>query len=338
MKPPITILATAALAAVAASAPAAAAPTTLAPLHGDTGVRAFGGVQAWTDYDAASKQWHVVVRRDGRVSVPAIARSKDPIEVDVGPRSDGVPVLAYVNCNDGCRVVVSRVDGGTPQTVPGSAGASHPTVWGRQVAWVRGKAGVMTSSWGGHGRKALPGAPRRKCYRPLTSEPRRCERPQGPRVDDLELHGSQLALVDTFGLRHATGNGTTEVRTESIKGGLQRLVALMDIGESGQTWIGPSWAQGKLFFYKTCLGDASGCVGARGGVFGFDPARRSYVHANSSTVLSGFAMDDDGRRAYEAIGPRFGLSCDNPEEAGPCVLRLTDPLAFTPVRSQVREP
>jgi hypothetical protein len=337
MKPLSTILATAALAAVAVAAPAAAAPTTLAPLHGDTAVRAFAGVQAWSDYDVTAKQWRVMVRADGHVLAPAIAPSKDPIEVDVGPRSDGLPVLAYVGCTDACRVVVARLDGSTPQTVPGSEGARHPTIWGRQVAWVRGRATVMTSTWGGHGRKALAGAPRRKCYRPIDG-PRRCARPRGASVDALELHGSQLALVDSFVLTGASGNGTSEVRTESIKGGSQRLVALMDTGESGQTWIGPSWARGQLFFYKTCLGDPSGCVGAGGGVFGFDPARTSYVHANSSTVLSGFAMDDDGRRAYEAVGPRFGLACANPEEAGPCVLRLTDPLAFKPVRSQVREP
>jgi len=299
-------------------------------------VRAFGGVQAWSDYDVAAKQWHVVVRRGGRIFTPAIARSKDPIEVDVGPRSDGVPVLAYVNCNDGCRVVVSRVDGSTPQTVPGSAGASHPTVWGRQVAWVRGKATVMTSSWGGHGRKALPGAPRRKCYRPFANTPRRCERPQRPSVDALELHGSQLALVDTFGLRQATGNGTTEVRTESIKGGSQRLVALIPIGEGGQTWVGPSWAKGKLFFYKSCFGDPSGCREGGGGVFGFDPAHNTYVHAAGSTVLSGFAMDDDGGRAYETTGPA-GPSCSD-ADARPCQLRVTDPLAFERARSQVREP
>lgn len=222
-----------------------------------------------------------------------------------------------------CRVVVSRIDGGTPQVVPGSAGASHPTVWGRRVAWVRGKATVMTSAWGGHGRKVLPGAPRRKCYRPFTGKPLRCDRPRSPSVDALELYGNQLALVDTYGLEQASGNGTTEVRTESIKGGPQRLVALVSIGESGQTWVGPSWAKGRLYFYKSCFGDPSGRVGGAAGAYGFDPARNAYVHAGGSTVLGGFAMDEDGRRAYETTAPGFGLPC-GASEAKPCVLRLTD--------------
>jgi hypothetical protein len=336
MKPLLSLLATSAVAAAAFAAPAAAAPTTIATLHGDTAVRAFGGVQAWSDYDATDKQWHVVVRRDGQISAPAIPPSKTAIEVDVGPRSDGEPVLAYISCTDRCRVVVSRIDGGTPQVVPGSEGASHPTVWGRQVAWVRGKATVMTSTWGGHGRKALPGVPSRKCYRPFTGRPLRCERPVNPSVDGLELRGNQLALINSYGLSQASGNGTTEVRTESIKGGPQRLVALMSVGESGQTWIGPSWAKGKLYFYKSCFGDSSGCVGGAAGAYGYDPARNTYVHASGSTVLSGFAMDD-GRRAYETIGPGNGLSCGE-QDARPCLLRLTDPLAFEPSRSLVRQP
>jgi hypothetical protein len=70
MKPLIAFLATSAVVA-AAAAPAAAAPTTVAPLHGETAVRAFGGVQAWSDPDPADKQWHVTVRSNGQVARPS---------------------------------------------------------------------------------------------------------------------------------------------------------------------------------------------------------------------------------------------------------------------------
>jgi len=336
MRPLITLLATSAVIAAAAT-PAAAAPTTVTTLHGETAVSAYDGVQAWSDLDPAAKQWHVSVRSDGQVTRPAIPAAEDAIEVDVGPGSDGAPVLAYLRCTDACRVVVAGIDGGGAQTVPGSDGASHPTVWGSRVAWVRGRSTVMTSTVTGGGRKVLAGAPRRKCYHPYTGRPRRCERPRNPSVDVLELRGTQLALVDTYGLTAASGNGTTEVRTESVKGGPQKLVALAAIGESGQTWVGPSWARGRLYFYKSCFGDPSGCVGGRGGAYGYDPARRTYVHAKGSTVLSGFAIDDGGRRAYEATAAGFGLPCGD-ADARPCVLRLTDPLAFAPARSLVRQP
>lgn len=329
------------LAVLAAATPAtaSAAATTIATLHGDTGVRAYGGVQVWTDHDARDNRWHVVVRRNGAVSRPAIPASRNPIAVDVGPRSDGLPVLAYADCTQRCRLVVARIDGSAPQTVPGSAGARAPTVWGRHVAWVRGDETVITSTWGGRDRRVLPGVPRRKCYHVRIGRPPFCERPQDRSVNALELNGSQVALVTTFSLTQAGGQGTSEVRTESIEGGPQRLVALMTLGESGQAWVGPSWVKGRLFFYKSCFGDPSGCAGGGGGVFGFDPKRNTYVQARSGTVLGGFAMDDDGRRAYEVVTPGFGRDCGNADaESGPCFLRLNGPLAFRPVRSQVREP
>lgn len=333
---PATALITAAVFAATAAAPAAAAPAKLADLHAATTVRAFGGVQAWSDYDPATKLWHVQVRRDGRLFTPAIPPSRNRIDVDVGPRSDGVPTLAYIDCPHNCRVVVTHLDGGTPQTVPGSAGASDPTIWGHQVAWVRNDRTILTSTRGGHGRRVLGGAPARKCYKPFTGKPRRCERPSNPTIGDIELHGSQLALVDVFGLKLAAGNGVSEIRTESIKGGPQRLVALMTIGEGGQTWVGPSWAKGKLYFYKSCLGDPGGCVGPGAGAFAYDSARNTYALARGSTPLTGFAIDDDGSRAYEALGPG-GPECGD-ADARPCELRESDPLAFKAVRSQVREP
>jgi hypothetical protein len=328
------------LATLAAAAPAsaAAAPATIAPLHGDTGVSAYGGVQAWSDHDAADNRWHVIVRANGVISRPAIPASRNAIAVDVGPRSDGKPVLAYIDCTQRCRLVVARIDGSAPQVVPGTTGAREPTVWGTNVAWVHGDETVMTSTWGGHGRRVLPGVPRRKCYHVRIGQPPFCERPQDRRVDALELHGSQLALVNSFSLTQAGGEGTSEVRTESIKGGAQRLVALIDLGESGQAWIGPSWAKGRLYFYKACFGDPSGCAGGGGGAFGFDPKHNTYVQARDGTVLTGFAMDDDGRRAYEAVGLGFGEDCGSAEARMTCNLRLTAPLAFKAVRSQVREP
>lgn len=194
----------------------------------------------------------------------------------------------------------------------------------------------MTSTIGSSTARQLPGAPTRKCYRPYSGRPRRCDRPQNPSVDALELFGSHLALIDTFALRYAAGNGTTEGRTESIHGGPQRLVALMSIGEGGQTWIGPSWATGRLSFYTSCFGDSSGCVGAGGGAFAFDRRTNRYAQARSAAVLTGFAIDDDGVRAYEALGTGDDLRCD--AAAAPCRLRRTDPQAFKPTRSQAREP
>jgi hypothetical protein len=313
-----------ALVAVGAAAPAPAAPTTIAPLDGQTEVRAYAGVQVWSSYDPATRRHHLTVRQDGRLSTPAIGASKDSIEADVGPGPDGKPALAYIACSDACRVVVARLDGSGRRVVAGSAKASDPTISGRRVAWVRGRATVMTSTVDGHGRRTLAGVPRRKCSDGV------CGRPASPYVTELELHGNQLALVADFELAGGFGQGIAELRTESIKGGPQRLVAQMTVGEGGQSWIGPSWANGRIYYYKTCYGDPSGCATA-GGAYRYDPKAGNHAFAPSATVLTGFAIDADGAHAYTASGPGPAGEC-GAEDAAPCLLRRSSALRFRATR------
>ena len=327
-----TLLGPVGIRAAQAGTTATATATTIATLHGFTPVRAWNGVQAWTDYSAADRRWHVVVRRAGHVSMPpAIPAGDSRLKVDVGPGPDGKPALAFVSCTDTCRVVVSALDGSQQQTVPGSERASSPTIWGSSVAWVRGSKTVLTSRLGSVGGLFLGGIPRRKCYRPFTG-PRRCERPRGGTVDDLELHGTQLTLINSYALSQGVGNGTTEVRMQHVYGGPQRLVAAMNVGEGQQTWIGPSWAKGKLFFYRSC---PFGCQKAEG-AYRYIPDSGAYAHAASNASISGFAMDDDARRAFEALG-LFGDRADSGGEVTTS-LRLTDPLKFTSTRAPIADP
>ena len=280
------------------------------------------------------RSWHVVVRRNGRISTPPIPVARKVTEVDVGPGPSGSPMHAYVSCTGGCHVVVAGVDGSAPQTVPGSKGASHPTIWGHRVAWVSGKAKVMISRLNGSGRRALAGAPHRKCYysSPLGHPPLVCAPPQGPSVDALALYRGQLALIDTFIINDKIGDGTTtEVRTEAITGGPQRLIALLNVGEGDESWLGPSWSDGKLYFYEDSMG--AGFV-----VYRFDPARNTYVSARARTYLTGFSVI--GERAYEATAPgdpRAGGACGE-EGLTPCIVRVSERFAFKPSRAPVHVP
>jgi hypothetical protein len=319
-----------------APAVAAAAPSTVAVLGGATAVEAYDGVAVWSDYDTTTRSWHVVVRRDGRISTPAIPTAQKAIEVDVGPGPSGAPMLAYASCASTCHVVVSGVDGSAAQTVPGSDGASHPTIWGDRVAWVSGKAKVMISRLDGTQRRALPGVPHRKCYYTGDYSARTrlvCEAPRSPEIEALQLYRGQLALIDTFILNDNIGavGTTTEVRTEAVSGGPQRLVALMDVGEGDESWLGPSWSEGKLYFYKDSTG--AGFV-----VYRLDPARDTYASARAFTYLTGFSVIGD--RAYEATAagdPRGGNVCFEGEVES-CVVRLSEPFAFKPSRAPVHVP
>lgn len=312
------------------------AATTIATVHSETDVRAWNGVQAWTDYNSADERWHVVVRSAGQIAIPAaIPAGTQRPKVDVGPGPDGTPTLVFVSCTDACRVVISGVNGARARTVPGSAGASSPTIWGSRVAWLRGKNTVLTRRLGAPGTTRLAGVPRRICYAPFKAR-RRCERTTDASVQDLELNGSRLAIIDHYWpARGATEGGTSEVRIQSVHGGRQRLVASINVGIAGQSWIGPSWVKGDLFFYKSCHEGVGGCV--RGGAYRYDAASRTYALAASREVLAGFAMHDDGRRAFEALGGTFSDCADEPG-VGTCPLWLTDRLTFTRTRSAISAP
>jgi hypothetical protein len=318
-----------------APAAAAAVATKIAVLHGATTVESYRGVAVWSDYDPANRSWHVVVRRDGQISTTSIPTAGKAIDVDVGPGPSGAPMLAYVSCASTCHVVVSGVDGSAPQMVPGSDGAAHPTIWGDRVAWVSGRAKVMISRLDGSGRRVLAGAPRRKCYYKEQVTPSRlvCEAPQSPEVEALQLYRSQLALIDTFILNDNIGavGTTTEVRTEAVTGGPQRLIALLGVGEGDESWLGPSWSNGKLYFYEDSMG--AGFV-----LYRFDPAHDTYLSARAHTYLTGFSVI--GERAYEATAagdPRAGNVCFEGEVES-CVVRLSEPFAFKPSRAPVHVP
>jgi hypothetical protein len=140
---------------------AAPSPTTIATLNGENPVRAWNGVQAWTNYSLDEGRWHVVVRSAGQISTPpAIPPGDERLAVDIGPGRDGKPTLAFVSCTDACRVVVSGLDGSGAQTVRGSEGASAPTIWGSRVAWARGET-VLTRDLTRGKVTRLPGVPQR---------------------------------------------------------------------------------------------------------------------------------------------------------------------------------
>jgi hypothetical protein len=322
---------------------ALAAPLTIAPLHGETTVEAYGDVAVWSDYDATTRSWHVFVRSGGHISSPSIPSAPRAIEVDVGPNSSGVPTLAYVNCTGGCHVVISKLDGGNPQIVPGSQRASHPTIWGNRVAWVSAKRKVIISRWDGSGRRRLGGAPRRKCYESIYSiRPHLvCEATLDTSVDALALYHRQLALIDAFWLKGGMGVGIggsglpTEVRLEPVGRGPQKLVAVLTPGEGHEGWVGPSWWGGRLYFYKNGEGPYPF-------VYRFDPRHNRYAgvrpYGPAYADLTGFSMLD-GQRAFEVTAPddllgEYMRGCAE-ERVVACVVRLSEPFVFKPSRTPV---
>ena len=285
---------------------ALAPPTTIAELHyGGNEVRAWNGLQAWNDYNADDQRWHVIVRSGGQISAPrGIPAGDERLQVDVGPGPDGTPALVYVRCAAACRVVVSAPDGSQAQTVPGSSGATAATIWGSRVAWVRRHRTLLTRRLSEGGISRLPGAPR------------------GFGIESLELNGSRIAFIDGVENR-------AELRMESVRGSRQILVAAMNRGIANQKLQGPSWAHRKLFFYM------SRPDRKLAGPYRYDPRSGRYAKAADVGSMTGFAMDDDGRRAFEVLDPHPDISYE-PDDV--TQLQLSDPLRFAPTRPPITRP
>jgi hypothetical protein len=313
----------------------AGGPTLIAQPQAATAVASYGEVQAWSDYDRETKLWNIAVRNGAGVSILPDPTSRTPIEVDVGPGPRGAAVLAFTACPKTCDVVVSALDGQAQQPVPGSRGASHPTVWGHRVAWVHDGDMVLSSLLTGAERRRIGGAPRRKCYEGPSGGTRlACQAPKQPAVEALQLGGHTLALVDSFLIDDGIGSSgtTTEVRIEPVTGGRQRLVAILTVGEGDESWIGPSWLGSDLYFYE----DSDDASIEQRAAFRFDPSRGSYMRAASYSYLAGFAMTD-ARHALEATAegdPRYeGENEVCGETRNRCSVELSRPLGFKSVPS-----
>lgn len=54
---------------------------------------------------------------------------------------------------------------------------------------------------------------------------------------------------------------------------------LLGVGEGDESWLGPSWSNGKLYFYDDSMG-------AGFTIYRFDPARGTYASAPAFTYLT----------------------------------------------------
>lgn len=156
-----------------------------------------------------------------------------------------------------------------------------------------------------------------------------CEATSERSVEALALYDRQLALVDAFNIAGEVG-GTglpTEVRVEGTEGGPQRLVAIMTPGEGGESWVGPSWWHGDLYFFKNGEGPYPF-------VYRFDPRSNRYAGARGHRFLSGFSIMD-GRQAYETTEYSDGINSCDTEHSVPCAVLISEPFSFKPTRAPV---
>ena len=207
------------------------------------------------------------------LNVPA---QSQPFDADIGRGPDGKPTVVVRLCGGAsCGLSLLALDGSAPQstgiTVPRTV--VRPTLWDRAIAWYE------------HGR--------------VRTKTRTLVRvAKGTDVLGLDLFGQELALnVNASSLRGVCGR--REIRL--LRAGSQhaRVLGSQICALNGQTFHGPTFDSGWLYFDRTCN---TNCGASRYGTYRY---RNGYYQiADDGRPLADWAWG--GRARLGLPGPRAG--------------------------------
>jgi hypothetical protein len=137
-------------------APGAAAETPVVLDPNGSSVAAYGGWAAWSRADATTSRYELVLRSPGgATSLPQVAESASPFDVELGPTGGSGVAAVYSRCANtasltGCHIVELRlaVTGATERVLspPGGGSDHEPAIWHGALAFLR------RNSSGGHRR------------------------------------------------------------------------------------------------------------------------------------------------------------------------------------------
>ena len=331
----------------------------------ETAVREYGGTIVFSAYDQTEGRWYLSVRKAGAKKAQrlTIARSAMPFDADIGTDSRGRPELIYQRCaakatsipgpippfpltiitRTGCELFVYSLAAATGERpVRNANDASHndvnATLWRGRIAWTReygsGKDAnpvVYTKTLTAprsQPSKRLPGVPQTRCG----DVDKVCGPTTDRNVEALELWGDNLAVSVDYSCTGCSGIAQSELRLDNLVSGSSRRVALLIVGLNGQRFVGPSFFDGRLAWYRACAVTEASCR-SFAGPWRYRLSTRGYERGTPGPILvRGFA--DTGPRLYEVVG------CFAPE-AGPeantnCRIDQITPPSYSAVPAPLR--
>jgi hypothetical protein len=322
---------------LALALPAAAQATPIAAPGAPTAVREYQGTLVFSQFDPATSQYRLAVRRAGAPApeLLPIEPADREFDADIGPDSQGRPQLIYTRCDETCDLFVYSLASNTGErTVRNANDPEHndvtPTLWRGRIAWARiygeqrdRKVIVYT--------KTLT-APRSRPSTRLPGVPsRRCSPTTGHAVEALELWGDNLGQIVRYDSNGCSGLSQTEVRLVRVSTRAATQIAFQTTGLSGQSLAGPSFSNGWLAWYRACLGDPSACQGGKANPWRYNLRHRGYAKGVGGPVrVSGFA--DTMALHYrvescspETSSPEFNAACRLEEVPAPDYAKARKP-------------
>ncbi len=313
-------------------------------------IDSWGGVIAYSQFDAVTYQYRLAVIRGGAPELLPLAPQPVPFDLDVGPGPDGKPTLVYSRCPiatevvyaTGCDLYRYSFATGTEAPIAGANTSSEevaPSIWKDEIAFARTQS-PFTSA------RVMPHVYTRPLDKPDIRSTRidvmpakecragACRKTTYGKVDEVELHGSRLAAVV-----HA-GPGTIDapnVEVRLVDHGTATRVAETAVGAISvrKEFIGLSFEDGSLSFARSFF------YASPDAIYRYDIAKHRYTSTTLPRTTYGLAADGGGRYlrlgtctpGCPAIPPQPG-STSYPYGPGPFPLDLvrTDPLKFVSTR------
>jgi len=235
----------------------------------------------------------------------AVPTQSHPFDADIGRGRDGAPTVVVRLCDEGasCSLSLLAPDGSAPRStgIDVPRADVHPTLWDGTIAWYE------------HGR--------------VQTKARTLVRLEhGTRVLGLDLFGRELALNLDVPSPDAGVCGRRELRLLKIGAQHARVLGSQVCGLNGQTFKGPTFDSGWLYFARTCN---TSCGASRFGAYRYRNGR--YELAGDDRPLDDWAWGGHGS-AYQ-VRAQDSVGCSDPDVG--CTVVWTDGLTFKPVRAPI---
>lgn len=323
---------------------------TVTTVERPTEIRSWKGIGAFSVYDKEAGVYRLAISRVGsKPEIVPVAPRSVAFDADVGPDTKGLAAIVYSRCErepdargrgrEDCDIyrysITRNVESKITNADSDAASEFNPTIWDGRVAWVRTYDRRSTERPYVYTRELtaprsrrsqqLPGLPTRRCDGPDG----RCAATRGA-VEGLELYGRWVALNVRYDYQGNGGLcGRKEVRLDTLDGDV-RQIADMTCGLNGQSQIGLSFDEGRLYWARYCVASPGGCRNS--GAWRYRLSTGDYALARYGRRLTGFSYVDDGR-AYEVRAPDerngyCGNSIEGDADQPLCTVVYTGPLDF----------
>ena len=105
----------------------------------------------------------------------------------------------------------------------------------------------------------------------------------------MELWGRWIAQIWTYQPDDFPGFRQNEVRLTDVARSDTRQIASMVTGLGGQTYLGPSIAEGRVAFFRACQGDPGGCSARNSAAIRYRISTGGYELAGADEAWSAWA-------------------------------------------------